>query len=182
MQEEWKDIIGYEGYYQISNMGRVKSLFRKVIMKNGRFKTIKESIIVQKLTGPGYLQVAFSRNNIKIYRDVHRLVALYFISNELNLPQVNHKDEDKKNNVYTNLEWMTAKQNVNHGTGIQRGAAAISKPVRQLSVSGELIKIWPSAMVAEREGGYDQCCIWERCNGIKKLHRGYKWEYLNETI
>ena len=112
MKEEWRDIKGYEGKYQVSNLGRVKSLkdrygnYREKILKPGEYR--------------GYLQVYLCKENKSKPFKVHRLVALHFIDNPNNYPQINHKDENKTNNSVSNLEWCTAKYNSNYGTRVSR--------------------------------------------------------------
>ena len=101
MKEIWKDIKGYEGLYQISNFGNIKSLRTNKLVK--AFKNTK-----------GYCQVSLWNNNVKKMFVVHRLVAQEFIPNPNNLLQVNHKDEDKKNNNVDNLEWCSVKYNCNY--------------------------------------------------------------------
>lgn len=116
-KEEWRDIAGYEGLYQVSNLGNVKSL------GNGKARNpnwCKEHILKNQLTRYGYLKVPLSKNGkVKNYL-VHRLVGKVFIPNPDNLPQVNHKDECKTNNCVDNLEWCTPKYNLNYGTCQQR--------------------------------------------------------------
>lgn len=112
--EEWRDVAEYKGYYQVSNFGRVKSLFRP--NGNGN-NTRKEVLLTPKDKGDGYLRVIFSVNEIscKIKNVlVHRLVAEAFIPNPNNLPCVNHKDENKANNSVENLEWCTYSYNVRY--------------------------------------------------------------------
>ena len=101
--EEWKEIPGYEGLYEVSNKGNVRNVRRNKLLR------------LQK-TNNGYIRVVLSKNRIKTGFQVHRLVALTFLPNPLNLPQVNHLDENKKNNNIDNLEWCTAKYNINYGT------------------------------------------------------------------
>ena len=110
--EIWKDIKGYEGMYQVSNMGRVKSLDR---LDNKGRKT-HGKILTVKHDGGGYCQVALSKDGQQVYPKIHRLVALHFIPNAENKPQINHKDENKDNNAADNLEWVTSKENANYGT------------------------------------------------------------------
>lgn len=113
--EVWKAIEGFEGLYEVSNLGRVRRTY-----KTGKEKILKPN----KNKKSGYLYICLSRNNKKKTFRVHRLVALHFISNPNNLPEVNHIDEDKSNNVWTNLEWCTSEYNCNYGTRNQRQSEA----------------------------------------------------------
>ena len=121
--EIWKDIIGYEGIYQISNLGRVKRLAGKCLAKAGKYRTVSESILTcfPNKTRYNYLYVNLNNNGIKQFR-VHRLVAIHFIPNPNNLPQVNHIDGDKNNNSINNLEWCTRSENSQHAydTGLKK--------------------------------------------------------------
>lgn len=118
MQEEiWKDIEGYEGIYQVSNLGNVRVLDRIVnsaIKNNDKVK--RKGQILKQYNKRGYLQVTLTVSNKRKYFNVHRLVAQAFIPNPNNLPQVNHRDENPKNNCVNNLEWCSAKYNANYGT------------------------------------------------------------------
>ncbi len=116
--EIWKDIEGFEGY-QISNLGRVKSL-------NYRH-TKRERILQQKLSRNGYCQIVLCKNGKKYTFVVHRLVATAYISNPNGKPQVNHLDECKINNCAENLEWCTCKENINHGTRNERVAKTLKE-------------------------------------------------------
>ena len=165
-EEIWKDIEGYEGLYQISDKGRVKSL---------RFG--KEKILKSVIDKKNYLQVVLYKNKIKKHFQVHRLVALAFISNPQNYPQVNHKDENPSNNNLENLEWCTSKYNINYGTRIQRFIEKKSKTVLQFTKSGEFIKKWKSAKDAERNLGYSTGNITSCCRGKAKSAYGYVWRY-----
>lgn len=166
MMENWKDIIGFEGKYQVSDCGRVKSL------NYGRMG--KERILKQSCKA-GYLSVGLcKRNKVKWYL-VHRLVADAFIPNSSNLPQVNHKDECKTNNVVTNLEWCDCKYNNNYGTCRARMVAAQSKRVYQYTKEGEFVGSYPSAIEAERRTGIGH--ISECCNGKLKSSHGFIWSY-----
>lgn len=113
MKEEWKDILGYEGYYQISNIGRVKSLTRKKLANN-RYCNIQEKILKKNVNNYGYILVRLYKNGKSQTLRVHRLVAQAFISNPKNKPQVNHIDGNKQNNSMKNLEWCTNKENTKH--------------------------------------------------------------------
>ena len=109
-QEIWKDVIGYEGYYQISNLGRIKSVNR--ITTHNRVR--KECMLKQFLNKFGYYFVSLSKDNKKITQRVHRLVAKTFIPNPNNYPEINHIDGNKKNNKVENLEWCSCQQNILH--------------------------------------------------------------------
>ena len=115
MVEIWKDICGFEGYYEVSNLGRVRSVDREVIDKGGRHQVKKGIVLKSRYDRQGYEIVSLSINRQYSTKCVHRLVAEAFVPNLYNLPQVNHKDEDKSNNVPDNLEWCTAKYNANYG-------------------------------------------------------------------
>ena len=114
--EIWKDIKGYEGIYQVSSLGRIRSLDR--LDNKGRITHGR--ILKNKHDGGGYCMVALSKEGKQIYPKIHRLVALHFIPNVDNKPQINHKDENKENNSVDNLEWVTSKENANYGTRKER--------------------------------------------------------------
>ena len=113
MEEIYKNIKDYEGLYQISNFGRVKSLKRKVKQSNGFEYEIKERVLKLSYHTNGYVGITLNKEGKKRFL-VHRLVAEHFLENEGNLPQVNHKDLDKANNRVENLEWVTKSENQLH--------------------------------------------------------------------
>ena len=167
MEESWKDIEGYEGLYQISNKGRVKSL------KNN--KTKKEKIL-KPINVKGYLKVDLYKNKTRKNLLVHRLVANAFLTNPHNLLEVNHKDENKQNNSVENLEWCTHKYNNNFGTRNERSRKAQSKKVYQYSKDGELISVWESTSECQRNG-FDHGAVASCCRGERKSHKCYIWSY-----
>lgn len=175
--EEWRDIKGYEGLYQVSSEGRVKSLDYN---RMGRTQVLKPQIHRR-----GYLYVYLHQDGKAKKFYIHRLVAQAFLANAENLTEVNHRDEDKTNNAVSNLEWCTAKDNSNHGTRNARMAAALtngklSKPVQQLTKDGVLVAVWPSSMEAWRQTGINQSHISQCCNGHPQ-HRtagGFIWRYV----
>ena len=117
----WKDIDGFSGEYQVSDEGQVRSVDRIVHYSNGGERFYAGRILKQKVDRCGYLYVGLRRQSQKQkFLKVHRLVAQAFIDNPLNKPQVNHKNEDKKDNRASNLEWVTPKENINYGTGNAR--------------------------------------------------------------
>ena len=119
--EEWRDIKGYEGYYQISNFGRVKSLSRDV----GSNRCKKETIMKTSLDKDGYENLVLRKNGKQRHFRVNRLVAEAFLENPNNYPQVNHKDEDKTNNNANNLEWCSVKYNVNYGSRTEKASKKV---------------------------------------------------------
>lgn len=119
--EIWNDIDGYKGKYQVSNLGRVKSLYHVVIRKNGHPMPINEKILKPGVSSNGYFTIVLAKNGNKNTRTIHRLVASHFIENIDNKKEVNHKDGDKLNNRVSNLEWVTPSQNIKHSydTGLK---------------------------------------------------------------
>ena len=185
MEEIWKDIKGFEGLYQVSNLGRVRSLTRNRRGRNNAPNPIQGRILKLE-TLSGYERAHLFKNNKGKYFLVHRLVANAFIPNPDNLPQVNHKDEDKTNNRVDNLEWCTPKYNYNYGTiNIRRSQKQLndknkSKIVLQYSLDGTFIKEWKSTKDVQRNLGFDNSHISECCRNIIKTAYGYLWKYKNE--
>ena len=180
-EEIWKDIKGYEGRYLVSNRGRVKSLERIVIRKNGRKFSIKERILKPFTNHSGYLVVILSGGNGKNKTFlVHRLVCKAFHENPKSKPCVNHIDENKANNVVSNLEWCTYEENNNYGTRTARIAKTQSKPVGQYTLDGELVKIWQSTSDVQRQLGFSQAHISKVARGKRKTAYGYVWKYVEE--
>lgn len=167
--EIWRDIAGYESLYQVSNKGRIKSL----IAHNGT----KERILKPHTIGHGYLNVDLCKNGHLKKNLVHRLVAQAFIENPGNLPQVNHKDENKLNNHADNLEWCTAKYNMNYGDAPQKRAEKRSKQVLQLNKDGQFVAQYCSLHDAERKTGIGISQICMVCKGKRILAGGYMWKY-----
>ena len=168
--ETWKEIAGYEGIYEVSDLGRVKSL--------GNNKSKKEKILKPLNNTRGYLQVMLCKDGHTKRLLVHRLVAKAFIPNPNNLETINHKDEDKTNNFVSNLEWMSIKDNTNYGTRNKRMAEALSKKVQMFDKStGELLATFPSTMEAGRKTGINQSHICSCCNGNRKSAGGFVWGY-----
>ena len=174
--EEWRDI---RDRYQVSNYGRIRN------STTGR---------ILKPRGTKYLQVALYKDGVAKNYKVHYLVAKAFIPNPDNLPQVNHKDENKTNNFVwvnpdgsidpdkSNLEWCEAEYNANYGTRNKRISETmtngkLSKPVLQFSLSGEFIKEYPSVMEAYRQTGTYDSSISQCCNGKRQSAGGYIWQY-----
>lgn len=204
--EIWKDITGYEGYYQVSNKGRVKSLDRYIIYTSKHNRQIRQRIngrILYQGICKGYKAVKLSKNHIQTNYSVHRLVSEAFIANPENKPEVNHKNGNKKDNRVVNLEWVTASENQQHSykflgrcggmLGKHQTIAAKEKLSRyrkenaeQLNAFSrkkvrciELNKVFTGICKAARETGVANH-IAACCNGTRKTCGGYHWEYVND--
>lgn len=112
MQEIWKDIVGYENLYLISNYGRLKSINKFIVLRNGELRKLKERIMKPSITEYGYIRYALTKNSKRVLFRAHRLVAEAFIPNPENKPEVNHKFGDKLDNRVSQLEWATASENM----------------------------------------------------------------------
>lgn len=184
MKEIWKDIEEYKGAYQVSNLGQVKALER--IDNSGH---LRKEMVLKQNDSRGYKTVILYKNGKPKSFQVHRLVAIAFIPNPNNLPQVNHKDENPGNNIVENLEWCDNRYNCGFGTRnkrISKNATGkhinridISRKVKQYSLSGTFIKEWESAAEIERQTGFDASSIGKCCRNIPKYKtaRGYIWRF-----
>lgn len=179
MEEIWKDIENYEGLYQISNLGNVRSVDRIVnagIENNN--KVVKKGKILNPVKDKdGYLKVSLSKNNIRKNYFVHRLVGKIFIANNKNLKQINHKDENKENNCVSNLEWCDNKYNQNYGTRKMRIAKSLSKPVIQYDLNKKYVKTWINSVEIEKKLKICASNIRYVCLGKRKTAGGYIWRY-----
>ena len=169
-KEIWKDILGYEGLYQVSNFGRVKSI-----------KFGKERLLRPQLIKNGYLCINLYKNNKCKRYLIHRLVAEHFLDNPNNLSEVNHKSEDKTDNSVSNLEWCTHEYNSSYGTKIKRTRekllnGKLSKSVLQYTLNGEFVKEWASVNEAGRNE-FNCGTVAACCRGIRKQHKGFIWRY-----
>ena len=176
--ETWKNIKGYEGLYQVSTMGRVKSLERTIIKKDGRKQTVKERILNPGIDRGGYLLVTLCAGGKRKTLKVHRLVCEAFHDNPNNKSDVNHINENKTDNRACNLEWSTRRENLNHGTHNERMVKTLSKPVGQYTLDGELIKVWVSAREAQKQAGFSYKHISNVATGKHKTHKGFVWKYI----
>lgn len=176
MKEVWKNIKGYEGLYQVSNLGRVKSL----VFRNNVCCLNKEKILSLNKQKKGYISVILCKNGKPKMFYVHRLVADAFIPNPNNLPQVNHKDENKENNCEDNLEFCTRKYNINYGTCREKIKKSCSKKIEQCDENGRVIKVWSSAKEASKHFGISNSTISQCAKGLHKHAGGFKWKYSKE--
>lgn len=173
MEEIWKDIKGCEGSYMVSNLGRVKSLERKVNSRYGKHHTIREKILKQSLDGCGYCIVNVGKTNT-----VHTLVYEAFVGTIPKGYTVNHIDENKQNNCVLNLNLMTRGENDNWGSRNERIAKSLSKPVAQYTKDGIFIREFESATVASKLTGADRVTICNCCNNKSKTAGGYIWKFV----
>lgn len=165
--EIWKPIPNYEGLYEVSNLGRIRSLY------NYR----KYNVLTQNIKR-GYYQIGLRKNGIRKWYQVHRLVAQAFIPNPDNLPQVNHKNENKLDNEISNLEWCSVSYNNMYGSRLKRIKEKVVKPVYQYDLNGKLIKKHESLVDATKSMGLKSLSsISLCCSGKYKTSNGYKWSY-----
>lgn len=185
INEVWRKISGYEEY-EVSNLGRIKRLsYDKKVCGNAK-QHCEEKILKLQTRKRGYQAVMLSKNSkVKTFL-VHRLVAIAFIPNPNNLPQVNHKDENPSNNCVENLEWCTQKYNSNYGTSKERISSklkngVLSKSVEQYDKKGNFMQEYPSAIEASRVLGLKVSGIISCCNSNKKYSHcgGFQWKYKN---
>ena len=179
--EIWKDIPGYEGLYQASNLGRIKSLPRKGTHVQ------EEHILKQIVRRKGYCELALMKNCKRKHFVVHRLIALTFIPNPYNLPQIDHIDDNKQNNRVENLQWITNADNM--AKAWRTGARSLEKTykrgkdnccariVNQYDLQGNFIKKWYCIKDIENELKFDNRNISACCRHKRPTAYGYKWEY-----
>lgn len=183
--EIWKDIAGYEGVYQVSNWGRIKSLERVVNCKGGQ-KLNKERIR-KDCNAHGYRNIVLSKENITHCYLVHILVADAFVPNPDNLPEVNHLDCDKMNNYYRNLERCTKLANMQHASsngllgkswrGKSYGKHPTSRAIAQFDINDNLVRTWGSTSEAADVLKLNRTNISKSLTGLQKTSFGFKWKY-----
>lgn len=180
--EIWKPVMGYEGFYEISNLGRVRSLDRWRNAKNGSKSILKGKVMKNHYVDNGYIRILLNDGIEKKKHLIHRLVAKAFIPNPNNLPEVNHKDEDKSNNIVwinedgsidynkSNLEWCDDKYNTRY---------SLAKPIIQFTLDGELVKKWDATIDIENELHINHSAVSGCCKN-KYGHKsagGFIWKY-----
>ena len=182
--EIWKDVVGYEGLYKVSNKGKVYSVARKDTI--GR--KIGGRTLRARRHKHGYLHLALHKNGIKKNKLIHRLVAEAFLPNPNNFLEVNHLDEIKDNNKLSNLEWCDTMYNVNYGTRNKRVGRKLSKKVKAINVETGEVLVFNSTVEAGNKG-YNRVSVNLACNGTYKTkkgslmggdgrtYRGHRWSY-----
>lgn len=164
----WKDVKGYEGLYQVSDTGKVRSF-----VKNNEPHVLSDCV-----GSNGYPTIVLCKDRKKASHTVHRLVATAFLPNPYEYPCINHKDENKTNNNVSNLEWCSYTYNGLYGL---RGVilANKKKPVAEYTSDGKLIKIHESRCSAAREIGGSAGCITRAIKGERKTYKGHIWKEFN---
>ena len=189
--EEWRDVVGYEGLYQVSSLGNVR-------FSDGRIKATRKD-------KDGYVVTTLIKNAVNKTVKIHRLVAIAFIDNPFNLPMVNHKDEVKDNNNVDNLEWCSSKYNANYGhrneriskaqkgkarphcqgeknyfygKHFSRGLHPMAKKVAQIDASGKVITVFDCIGDAADSVSCSPSAIGLCCRGERSIIKGYKWAYV----
>lgn len=187
--EEWRPVAGYEGLYEVSDWGNVRSLDRLVLSKAGSYRKAPSVLLSQDIDKDGYCRVGLHFNGKTKQKGVHCLVAEAFIPNPDKKEQVGHLKklsdgtEDKTANEAWNLAWMTCTENNNYGTRNERISETKKerhckgKETCQYTLDGELLKIWPATMEIERECGFDKASISRCCLGKQETAYGFKWKY-----
>lgn len=187
--EVWKPVTeeGFEDFYEVSNFGRIRSVDRIVESKRGPLN-YKGRIISTPLNDDGYPAFNFCYAGKKKAARVHQVVAKAFIPNPNDLPEVNHKDENKENNHVTNLEWCTREYNMNYGTGLERMKRHPNQLKRQKESRSPIVGIkiddkslikFESISEADRNG-FKRRNLWSALNGNDASHKGYVWCYEDE--
>ena len=182
--EIWKDVTGYEGIYQVSNMGRVKRLEKRTRTWSG-YKTWKEIILKPIVQHTGYAHIGLWDKGKQKQVRLHRLVAMAFCENydPLHKTHINHLNEDKLDNRACNLEWVTAKENTNYGGCIARRIYGRIKSVECIDGDGNIVRSFKSQADANawcsvsRNDGHIAAC----CRGHQKTAYGYRWQYAHQA-
>ena len=182
--EVWKDVVGYEGQYQVSNKGNVRSVDRI----NHIGSKYSGRMLKPWYQSGGYLQVGLCKNGKVMSKYIHRLVLEAFVDNPNNLPEVNHLDENKTNNELPNLEWCDSSYNSKYGTRIRRIAQKQSKKVRAVNIETGEVLTFNSTQEAVRKGynsgGVSQACRGHYKSATGKLigdghtYKGHRWSYI----
>lgn len=181
MEEIWKEIVGYEGRYEVSSFGRIRSIGRYIDRKDGSRIYLKSKILKQQIKyGAGKLV----RYQVNLYNGiknnmllVSRIVAMAFIPNPDNLPQVNHIDENPSNNHVENLEWCTGYYNMTYGTRIERTIKSMQKKVNVYDLNNNFITSFESMKEAAAKLNCDNSSITKVCKGKVSQHKGYIFKY-----
>lgn len=186
IEEIWKDIIGFEGYYQISSTGRVKSLQRLVKSARSSFgyRTVHERFLATTIDKYGYETVRLHKEGKTFPYTIHRLVALHFVNNPDQLPSINHIDENKLNNHYTNLEWCTVKYNNTFNYRQEKINELLrlkdwrNPKVLSINLEDGSEVVYKGLRDAMRHTGFVRQEISKCCRGLRPSYNGFVWKFL----
>lgn len=182
--EIWKDIEGYEGYYQVSNLGRVKSVDRVVEqdLPHGLHGTItyRGKILKNQTQRNGYMYIGLHKNNIYSWFRIHRLVAMTFVPGYKEGMEVNHIDENKRNNRADNLEWVSRRENLIKCSTLEKWNNVQSRAVLQMSCDNKTINRFDSVTQASVHTGVERRLISAACHKRNKSAGGYRWKFADK--
>lgn len=182
IKEEWKPIKEYEGVYEISNFGRVRSVDRIGYQRHysgGLSKYhFKGKEIKPNTRHNGYICVSLHKNGVQKTFNIHRLVALHFLEKPEGKEYVNHKDSDPTNNNVNNLEWCTQSENIQYAYDQGRKIPPHTRKIGQYGLHGNFIKEWNSEAEISRSLNIPQGNIYKACRGLRITAGGYKWKYI----
>lgn len=183
MNEHWKPVSGYEGRYEVSDFGRVKSLPKTVVTVAYTRHTV-ERILKPSPDGKGYLMVWLYKDDIRHSHKVARLVAEAFIPNPENKPQIDHINTIKTDNRVENLRWVTGKENIHNPITYKKNADSKrgslngkARKISQYTMSGDIIRQWNCIADVKRELGFGHSHIIQCCRGYRSNAYGYVWRY-----
>ena len=181
LNEIWKDVKNYEGLYQVSNLGRVRSLDVRTYQKNkfGKFKYVlhKGKILKIQKQRNGYFTIDLHMNGKFERKIIHRLVAETFISNPNNYQYINHKDSNTSNNRVDNLEWCTQKYNIKYAYDFGNKIPPNMRSVNQIDENGKITATFISIQEAERKTSIKSANISKCCRKLRNKAGGYQWAY-----
>jgi len=165
-KEIWKDIPNYEGLYQASNLGNIRSIYRY------------KKILTPYIDKDGYYRIRLYKNKKGVYKGVHKWIAEAFIPNPHNYNEINHKDENKQNNCVDNLEWCNNWYNIHYGTAIERQTKSRSKKIGKYLLDDTLVEIYESISDASRKNNIYTSNISKVLHKERITTGGFKWKYL----
>lgn len=182
MSELWKPIPGYEGWYEVSNFGRVRSIDRIEYQKHregGQSKYLHKGQLIKPQVAPnGYIRVDLHKNGTFRRYLLHRLVCSAFLEQPVGKNYVNHLDNDPSNNNVTNLEWCTQSENIQYAYDNKTKTPPNERKIGQYSTNGSFIKVWDSMAAVERDLHIWAANIHKVCTGKRRTAGGYEWRYI----
>lgn len=182
MKEEWKPIPDYEGYYEVSNMGGIRSVDRVVTYSNGTKRLHRGRILKHEINYKGYHRVRLSKGSKTKHLSVHQVVAQAFIPNPHGYTQVNHIDEDKDNNRVDNLEWCTVAYNnkygnrINNSVNTYKSNTDLGRHVLRCDMNNNVLQEYRSTYEVQKLFGKSHSYI-KKCCDDNKVAYGYKWKW-----